>query len=114
MTDLSDDVPKTPLLLSHVRLGPAFLIHFHIIVCCVSLVYVAEFYAYLKIVMFDQSRIVAATLNITPIALVSILFAFSRFSFGYVLGFYFYTMILGYLWIVSFSRFNYDHTLSAA
>jgi hypothetical protein len=65
-------------------------------------------------VMFDQSLIFAAALSITPVALLSILFAFSRFSFGYVLGFYFYTMILGYLWILSFSRFNYDHGLAAA
>ena len=62
--------------------------------------------------MFDQSRLYAAALNVAPFALASILFAFSRFSFGYVLGFYFYTMILGYLWLVAFSRFNYDHALA--
>ena len=42
---------------------------------------------------------------------------FSRsadFSFGYALGFYFYTMVLGYLWLVEFSRFHYDHTLAIA
>ena len=62
--------------------------------------------------MFDKTRLYAAALNIALFALVSILFAFSRFSFGYVLGFYFYTMILGYLWLVEFSKFNYDHTLA--
>src|SRR4051812_20736955 len=114
MIDPPDNYPKAASLSSHGRLGPALLIHFHIIICCLSLVYVAEFYAYLKMVMFDQSRIFAAALSITPVALLSILFAFSRFSFGYVLGFYFYTMILGSLWILSFSRFNYDHSLAAA
>ena len=49
-----------------------------------------------------------------PFALVSVLFTFSRFSFGYVLGFYFYTMILGYLWLVPFSKFHYDHSLASA
>lgn len=112
MTDLSDDIPHTTSIASNVRLGPAFLIYFHIVVCCLSLIYVAEFYENIKIVMFDQSRLYVAALNVAPIALASILFAFSRFSFGYVLGFYFYTMIVGYLWLVAFSRFNYDHALA--
>jgi hypothetical protein len=112
MTHLSDDTPHSASITSNVRLGPAFLIYFHIVVCCLSLIYVAEFYVNLKVVMFDQSRLYAAALNVVPIALASILFALSRFSFGYVLGFYFYTMILGYLWLVAFSRFNYDHALA--
>lgn len=112
MTDLSAAPPHSIPKLSNVRLGPAFLIAFHIVICCLSLIYVSEFYGYLKVVMFDQSQLYAATLNIMPIALASTLFAFSRFSFGYVLGFYFYTMILGYLWLVIFSRFNYDHALA--
>ncbi len=112
MTDLSGDTQRSTSIWSNVRLGPAFLIYFHIVICCLSLIYVAEFYVNLKVVMFDQSRVYAAALNIAPIALASILFAFARFSFGYVLGFYFYTMILGYLWLVVFSRFSYDHALA--
>jgi len=112
MTDLSDDLPHSASIWSNVRLGPTFLIYFHIAVCCFSLIYVADIYTNLKVVMFDPNRLYAAVLNILPIALASVLFAFSRFSFGYVLGFYFYTMILGYLWLVAFSRFNYDHTLA--
>jgi hypothetical protein len=112
MTYLSGDTQHSTSIWSNVRLGPAFLIYFHIVICCLSLIYVAEFYVNLKVVMFDQSPVYAAALNIAPIALASILFAFSRFSFGYVLGFYFYTMILGYLWLVTFSRFNYDHALA--
>jgi hypothetical protein len=112
MTDLSDDAPRSISILSDVRLGPAFLISVHTVVCCVSLTYVADFYANLKMVMFDQSHLFAAALNVTPIALMSILFAFSRFSFGYALGFYFYTMVLGYLWLVTFTQFKYDHELA--
>ena len=33
-------------------------------------------------------------------------------SFGYFLGFYFYTMILGYLWLVQFSLLSYNHLLA--
>ena len=112
MTDLSDDAPHSASIWPNLRLGPAFLIYFHIVVCCLSLIYVAEFYANIKVVMFDQSRLYAAALNILPIALASILFALSRFSFGYFLGFYLYSMILGYVWLVAFSRFNYDHALA--
>src|SRR5439155_11246381 len=44
--------------------------------------------------------------------LVSILFAMARFSFGYFVGFYFYTMIFGYLLLVRFSVLSYDHHLA--
>ena len=109
---MSDDAANLASVRSRVRLGPAFLIYFHIIACCLSLIYVAEFYKNLQIVLFDESRLYAAAINIAPFALASILFTFSQFSFGYVLGFYFYTMMLGYLWLVEFSRFNYDHVLA--
>jgi hypothetical protein len=36
----------------------------------------------------------------------------SRFSFGYFVGFYFYTMILGYLWLFEFSLLSYNHSLA--
>ena len=33
------------------------------------------------------------------------------FSFGYFVGFYFYTMVVNYLWLNSFTDLNYDHRL---
>lgn len=113
MNDFSDNPPNFAALRWQSRPGLAILLCLHIVTCCVSLIYVAEYYSYLQIVMFDEARLYAAALNVAPFALVALLFTFSRFSFGYVLGFYFYTMILGYLWIVEFSRFHYDHTLTA-
>jgi hypothetical protein len=113
MTNLSDDTPTFGTIRSGAPLGPAFLLYFHIVTCCLSLIYVAEFYERLQMVRFDETRIYAAALNIALFALTSILFTFSRFSFGYVLGFYFYTMILGYLWLVEFSKLHYDHALAA-
>jgi hypothetical protein len=86
---------------------------FHIVTCCLSLIYVAGFYAGYQIAWFDKTRLYAAALNVAPFAVVSILFTFSRFSFGYFVGFYFYTMILGYLWLVEFSQFHYDHTMAS-
>jgi hypothetical protein len=113
MNHFSDDTPNLASMRSHAGLWRAFLLYFHIVTCCLSLIYVAEFYATYQIVMFDKARLYAAALNIALFALTSILFTVSRFSFGYVLGFYFYTMILGYLWLVEFSRFHYDHRLAA-
>jgi hypothetical protein len=100
------------------RLGPTFLIYFHIVACCVSFIYISEFnVAYInsqnQIVLFNQGLVYEAALNIALFALVSTLFTYGRFSFGYVLGFYFYTMILGYLWIVEFPGLYYDRSIAA-
>ena len=97
---------------SQARLRLALLLCCHIVICCASLFYVTDFYAYLQIVTFDKARFFVAALIVAPFAIVSILFTLSRFSFGYFLGFYFYTLILGYLWLASFSKFHYDHKLA--
>jgi hypothetical protein len=86
----------------------------HIATNCLSLVYVAEYYGYLPVIAFDKANVPNAVLNVALFATVSYLFAFSRFSFGYFLGFYFYSLILGYLWLVEFSVFHYNHMLAAA
>src|ERR1700737_1471198 len=112
MNNLADDTANVASVPLRARVGPVLLLGFHIVVCCLSLVYVADFYVGLNIVMFDKSRLLAAALNVALFALVSVVFVVGRFSFGYFLGFYFYTMILGYLWIVEFSKFHYDHTLA--
>ncbi len=100
---------------SHERLRLAILICAHIAVCCVSLVYVAGFnyagtFDPAKFhVFYDPGRSYEAIAVTLAFALVSLFFIFARFSFGYFVGFYFYTMILGYLWLNSFSDMNYDH-----
>jgi hypothetical protein len=110
MSELADHAPNMASPQSRLRLRLAVLLGFHIVVCCLSLFYVSGYYIELEIVNFDKARLHMAVLNVAPFAVVSALFAFRRFSFGYVLGFYFYTMILGYLWLATFSRFAYDHT----
>jgi len=95
----------------------AFLICFHIVICCVSLIYVADndhpvidptpFHMF-----FDPARLHIAVAVIALFALLSLLFVFARFSFGYFAGFYLYTMILGYLWLNCFSDLNYDHRVA--
>lgn len=60
-------------------------------------------------ILYDATRLCYAIAAVAAFALVSPLFVFARFSFGYFTGFYFYTMILGYLWLNCFSQFNYNH-----
>lgn len=93
-------------------LGLGLLLCLHIAACCWSLVYATE--SFQGIVDFDRAHLQFALLIVAPFAIVSILFAISRFSFGYLLGFYFYTMILGYLWLIEFSQLPYGHPLAAA
>ena len=100
------------------RFGLALLVCLHIVTCCVSLVYIANFKApeffvpALFHVFFDPARWYVAAIVVAAFALVSSAFIISRFSFGYFVGFYLYAMILGYLWINSFSDFQYDHRLA--
>jgi hypothetical protein len=113
MNEIPDDTPKFTSARPQARLGLMILMGCHIVTCCASLIYVADFYDAYQVVMFDKTRLYAAAANIAPFAIVSAVFAFSRFSFGYFLGFYFYTVVLGYLWLVEFSKFHYDHTLAS-
>ncbi len=53
-----------------------------------------------------------ALLIVASFSIVAILFTIAPFSFGYFLGFYFYTMILGYLWLIEFSKTSYNHPLA--
>lgn len=93
------------------RLQLASLILVQIVVCCVSLAYVAQ-YEFLFHIFYDPARLAGAVATVAAFALVSYLFVCTGFSFGYFLGFYFYTMVLGYLWLNHFSDLGYDHRLS--
>ena len=87
----------------------AALLCFHTVVCSVSLIFAAEQITYQKVLLAYDTHLLGAILSVTLFSLVAILFTFSRFSFGYFLGFYFYTMILGYAWLLNFSGYHYDH-----
>jgi hypothetical protein len=92
------------------RLRLAFLICSHIALSCVSLVYVAEIRTGFHI-LYDPSRLYGAMAAVIAFAAVAWLFTFADFSFGYLVGFYLYTMVLGYLWLNCFSDLDYDHRL---
>jgi hypothetical protein len=100
------------------RLRLGFLICVHIVVCCISLISAAHYKFPVALdpaafhIFFDPSRLYVAVIVAAAFALVSALFAFARFSIGYFVGLYFYTMILGYLWLNCFTDLQYDHRLA--
>jgi hypothetical protein len=111
MTDFSEASRRTRP--SRIRLTLLLLLFLHIGVCCLSLVYVSQIYSYQHFFTFDAARIPSALLNVAPLAVAAFMFAFSRFSFGYFVGFNLTTMILGYLWLAPFSTLDYDHRLAS-
>jgi hypothetical protein len=90
----------------------------YIVVCCVSLIYVSDNLAPTAYesaayhMFFNPARLYPAILTVAAFSIVASLFVFCRFSFGYFVGFYFYTMVLGYLWLNCFTDLNYDHRLA--
>lgn len=94
------------------RIALVLLICSHIVLCCVS--FRLSSYYRDSYILYDGTRLHYAIAAVAVFALVSPLFVFARFSFGYFVGFYFYTMILGYLWLNCFSQFNYNHTIAGA
>jgi hypothetical protein len=103
---------------AHERYGLVVLIVSHIIVCCVSLVLLSRysysfgFAAPAFHIFYDTDRLNVALLVVAAFAVISTVFMVASFSFGYFVGFYFYTMILGYLWLNCFTDLNYNHRLA--
>jgi hypothetical protein len=104
---------KLPLIQGNLRLGALILLH--AVVCCLSLIRLADFtrpiafHPALFHLFYDPDRWHVAAAVVAGYTIVSLLFLVARFSFGFFVGFYFYTMILGYLWLSCFSDMNYDH-----
>jgi hypothetical protein len=92
------------------RLGLAILIAFFTVAYCGSLVVITDYQSY---ILFDSSRLAYAAMAAAAFYLVSFLFVFARFSFGYFVGFSLFTMALGFLWLSSFSKFHYNQSLAA-
>ena len=92
-----------------VRLKLALVILLHIAGVCLTFVYVTQYYATYKIFRYDAAELLPAVLAVAPLVLLSVVFVVARFSFGYFVAFYFYTMALGFVWLTRFSLLGYDH-----
>src|SRR3954453_5649951 len=109
---------KAPIIFAERPIGLAVLICFHCVLCCVSLVYVSYFKfpdyftAATFHIFYDPARLHIAVVIAALFSIVALLFVYARFSFGYLVGFYLYSMLLSYLWINCFSNLDYDHRLA--
>ena len=109
ITATSEVAPKPQP--AHARLKLALVLLAYAAACCVSMLCVIHYYDYMRAFAFDRAQLIPALLTVVPVVVVSLLFVFSRFSFGYYIGFCFYTIILGYIWLSKFSLLDYDHSL---
>jgi hypothetical protein len=107
MTALTD-APATSVP-SPVRLKLALVILLHIAALCLTFVYVTQYYATYGIFRYDPSQLLPAALAVAPLVLLSVVFVVARFSFGYFIAFYLYTMAFGFVWLTRFSLLGYDH-----
>ena len=93
------------------RLGLGTLICFHVVVCCISLICAAYLHPVYH-VLYDPSRLLIPAMAVAGFTLVGMLFAFAEFSFGYFVGFYFFSMVAGYIWENLLTDFYYNHQLA--
>jgi len=103
--------PPTALT-SPVSLKLALVLLLHIAGVCLTYIYVTQYYATYGIFKYDAAELLPAVLTVAPLALLSFVFVAARFSFGYVIAFYLYTMALGFVWLTRFSLLGYDHTIA--
>jgi hypothetical protein len=100
--------------LSGLRFRLTTLLACHVLASWVSMIFVGEYYRrLLPLAETTLAHALTAAAIATPLALLSVVFVRQRFSFGYALGFYLFTLVLDYLWLVEFSTFHYDHRISA-
>jgi hypothetical protein len=85
MSDFPQHTPDFSIRRPYARRWLVLLLYSHIAACCLSLIYIGEYYARLHLVVFDETRPYAAVLSVALFSGVSFLFTLSRFSFGYFL-----------------------------
>jgi hypothetical protein len=83
----------------------------HVVVCCITLICAARAYPQYHF-FFHSHQLLAAVAMVAPIATLSLLFAVAPFTFGYSVGFGLYTMLLGFVWLNTFSELSYNHRLT--
>jgi hypothetical protein len=111
MTALTD-APATSVP-SRIRLTLALVLLLHIAGVCLTYIYVTQYYGTYGIFRYDTAGLLPALMTIAPLVLLSFVFAIARFSFGYFVAFYLYTMALGFVWLTRFSLLGYDHVPAA-
>lgn len=91
------------------RLSRGALICLHIVICCISLGQVAHWQSN---IVYDVDHLYQAIAAVLAFSSVSVLFVVTPFSIGYFIGFSLFTMVLGFIWLNTFSKFDYNHWLA--
>lgn len=77
------------------------------LVCLASLLLALDYTSHR--IAYDPRALPDAIGSIALFGIVALLFVVARFSFGYFVGFYLYTMVFGFLWLSWFTSLRYDH-----
>lgn len=88
-----------------------FLVLAFVVTTCVSLIVVALIYRTFHIEV-DPDRITDPVWFMVLAAAIGMLFAATRFSFGYTVSFYLYAEVIGFVWLSYFTNFEYNHELA--
>jgi hypothetical protein len=93
--------------------GTALLavISLQIIVICVSLTYASRYHGNFHF-PYDADRLPSAIIIVALFSITALFFLFSKFSFGYVIAFYFFVMSAAALWINQFSDLDFNRWLA--
>lgn len=90
----------------------AALLIVHVLVSCASFYFVQYYYSYLPFIAeSDPASLKKAIVYSLPMLGLMSLFVLGRFSFGYCVSFYFFTILLSYCWLAPSSVFDYDTRL---
>ena len=101
-----------PIILTRKNAILFFLVLFCAAISCLSLVIVSDRIATFDIIYDSASRMAALSGVAALAVLTAAIFAMAEFSFGYFVGFYLYTAVVGFVWLSYFSLFPYDHTIA--
>ncbi|HLZ05867.1 MAG TPA: hypothetical protein VKR55_27415 [Bradyrhizobium sp.] len=107
------DIPITSKAPPRGRITLLALLYLYIAACCVSLTHVTYYYRGYDVLSYNPAQFFPALLVAAPLGALAFVFAFARFSFGYLLGFGSYTIVFGYLFLAKSSTLDYDHRLGS-
>lgn len=111
----SSESSRAPAVMERIRLasGSRFglfaLMCLLTVTCCISLTQVARWQSYM---MYDGAQLHYAIAAVLAFSTVALIIVFARFSFGFLIGLSLFTMVLGFIWLNTFSKFDYDHRLA--
>jgi len=89
------------------RVALAVVLACYIPVCLTSLLFALHYTTHR--IAYEQQQLPYAIGTMVLVYIAAIPFLFARFSFGYFVGFYLLTIVLGFVGLSWFTSFEYDH-----